>query len=145
MTLEWYADRGTWNALERPASLVHGIAFIRGAAPNICLYATAGSLRLQVGVERFPVSADTPRILCRRDLASFGLRRRFLIESAARTPLFSQAYWAERDRDFFSWLAQMAADGAWRSRAALEWSDGVAPDRLRGLAAAGREPRQQPL
>ena len=39
MVLQWHVSGGTWSAYEMPPSLVHGVALIRAAQPNICVYA----------------------------------------------------------------------------------------------------------
>ena len=63
---------GTWTAYDVPPSLVHGVALIRAAQPNICVYGHAGRLRLQVGPDQYALSENSPRIKCTRGWASFG-------------------------------------------------------------------------
>src|SRR5271154_5970273 len=110
MVLQWHALGGTWTACDNPPPLVHGVALIRASQPNICLYAHAGRLRLQVGPNQYTLSENSPRITCTRGLASFGLRRRFTVESSTGGVLFSSAYWTNQGHDFFRWLAAKAED-----------------------------------
>jgi hypothetical protein len=131
MVLGWHALGGTWTALDEPPPRVHGIALIRGAQPNICLYATGGRLRLQVGAQQFALTENSPRLRCLPDYASLGLRRRFVVESSTGGVLFSQAYWAGQGSDFFRWLAGRADDPDWRVATARRWSDGVSAEALR--------------
>ncbi len=84
MVLQWHVLGGTWTAYDVPPSLVHGIALIRAAQPNICVYGHGGRLRLQVGPNQYALSENSPRISCSRGVASFGLRRRFTVESSDR-------------------------------------------------------------
>src|SRR5271166_5579386 len=46
MVLQWHALGGTWAAYDNPPALVHGIALINAAEPNVCLYAQSGNLVL---------------------------------------------------------------------------------------------------
>src|ERR1700679_1679510 len=89
MVLQWHALGGTWTACDTPPPLVHGIALIRAAQPNICIYGLAGRLRLQVGATQYALSENSPRISCTRGLASFGFRRRFTVKSSTGGLLFS--------------------------------------------------------
>jgi len=130
MVLQWHILGGTWSAYDVPPSLVHGVALIRAAQPNICVYGQAGRLRLQVGADQYELSADSPRIKCSRGLASFGLFRRFTVESSGGV-LFSQAYWTGQGEDFFCWLAARAQLQDWRAKIGRQWSDGVAAAVLR--------------
>jgi len=131
MVLQWHAFGGTWTAYDDPPPLVHGIALIRPSQPNICLYAQAGRLRLQVGPNQYALSDNSPRITCTSGLASFGLRRRFTVESSTGGVLFSHAYWTSQGTDFFRWLAAKAEDPDWRVASGRKWSDGVACAELR--------------
>ena len=70
MVLQWHVLGGTWTAYDVPPSLVHGVALIRAAQPNICVYGRAGRLRLQVGPEQYALSENSPRIKCSRGWAS---------------------------------------------------------------------------
>jgi len=130
MVLQWHVLEGTWTAHDAPPSVVHGIALIRAAQPNICLYAHDGRLRLQVGPDQFLLSENSPRIKCTPGLVSFGLRRRFSVESGEGV-LFSHAYWINRGEDFFRWLAAKAQSSAWRAASAQQWSAGVPAPELR--------------
>jgi hypothetical protein len=125
MVLQWHVLGGTWTAYDVPPSLVHGVALIRAAQPNMCVYAHAGRLRLQVGPNQYPLSEDSPRIKCTRGWASFGLRRRFTVESSDGSLLFSHAYWTNRGEDFFRWLTARAQHANWRLAIGRQWSDGV--------------------
>jgi hypothetical protein len=125
MVLQWHVLGGTWSAHDVPPSLVHGVALIRATLPNICVYGHAGQLRLQVGPNQYALSDDSPRIKCTRGLASFGLRRRFSVESSAGDVLFSHSYWANQGEDFFRWLAARAQDPEWRGTCGRQWSEGV--------------------
>ena len=131
MVLHWHALGGTWTACDTPPPLVHGIALIRAAQPNICIYGLAGRLRLQVGPSQFALSENSPRISCTRGLASFGFRRRFTVKSSTGGLLFSHGYWTNQHQDFFRWLATQAEDPDWRASCGRQWSDGVAASALR--------------
>lgn len=131
MVLKWHALGGTWTAYDDPPPLVHGIALIRPSQPNICLYAQAGRLRLQVGPNQYALSENSPRITCTRGLASFGFRRRFTVESSTGGVLFSYAYWTNQGQDFFRWLADKAEDPDWRVASGRKWSEGMASADLR--------------
>jgi hypothetical protein len=131
MVLKWHALGGTWTAYDDPPPLVHGVALIRASQPNICLYAHAGRLRLQVGPNQYTLSENSPRITCTRGLASFGLRRRFTVESSTGGVLFSYAYWTNQGHDFFRWLAAKAEDPDWRVASGRKWSEGVESAELR--------------
>ena len=131
LVLEWNAANGTWQAFDVPPALVHGVALIRADQPNICLFARDDRLNLQIGGDRYELSDRTPRILWRPGVATFGLRRRFVLESGDGARLFSQGYWRGAGEDFFSWLASRTADPAWRGEIARRWSAGVPPEVLR--------------
>jgi hypothetical protein len=131
MVLEWHTLGGTWTAYDVPPQRVNGIAWIRPSLPNICLYAREGRLRLQIGTDQFELSQTAPRIRCSRGFASFGLRRRFTVESGSGEVLYSYAYWTRRGRDFFRWLATNAANPEWRATTGRQWSDGVLSAELR--------------
>lgn len=131
MVLQWHLLGGTWTAYDAPPSLVHGVALIRAAQPNICIYGLGGRLRLQVGPDQFALSENSPRIKCTRGVASFGLRRRFTVESSTGGVLYTQAYWSNQGEDFFRWLAARAQDPDWRAAAGRQWSEGVSPAALR--------------
>jgi hypothetical protein len=131
MVLQWHVLGGTWTAYDMPPSLVHGIALIRAAQPNICVYGHGGRLRLQVGPDQFALSENSPRIKCSRGVASFGLRRRFTVESTTGGVLFSHAYWTRQGEDFFRWFAARAQDPDWRTATGRRWTDGVSAPVLR--------------
>ena len=131
MVLNWQALGGTWTACDTPPPLLHGIALIRAAQPNICIYGLAGRLRLQVGPHQYALSENSPRISCARVLASFGFRRRFMVKSSTGGMLFSHGYWTNQHQDFFHWLAAKAEDPDWRATSGRQWSDGVAASALR--------------
>jgi len=131
MVLQWHVLGGTWTAYDTPPSLVHGVALIRAAQPNICLYGHDGQLRLQVGPNQYALSENSPRIKCTRGLASFGFRRRFTVESSTGGLLFSHAYWTDQGEDFFRWLATKAQDPSWRAAIGRQWSEGVHTAALR--------------
>ena len=131
MVLHWHALGGTWTACDTPPPLVHGIALIRAAQPNICIYGHSGRLRLQVGPNQYVLSENSPRISCTRGLASFGFRRRFMVKSSTGGVLFSHGYWTNQHQDFFRWLAARAEDPDWRATSGRLWSDGVAAAALR--------------
>jgi hypothetical protein len=130
MVLQWHVLGGTWTAYDVPPSLVHGVALIRAAQPNICMYAQSGRLRLQVGPNQYELQSNSPRIKCTHGLASFGLRRRFSVESNAGV-LFSHAYWTTQGDDFFRWIAARAQDPNWRVTIGRQWSEGVTAAVLR--------------
>ncbi len=131
MVLQWHGLGGTWTALDAPPLLVHGIALIRAAQPNICVFGQGGHLHLQVGAEQFELQENSPRIRCSRGLASFGFRRHFTVESSTGEVLFNHAYWTGQGADFFRWLAARAADPKWRAANGRRWSDGVDSATLR--------------
>ena len=131
MALQWHALGGTWTASDTWPPLVHGIALIRAAKPNICLYGQAGRLRLQVGPTQYALSENSPRIRCVRRLASFGFRRRFTVESSTGGVLYSYAYWTTQHHDFFRWLAMKAEDPDWRISSGRQWSEGLTAAALR--------------
>jgi hypothetical protein len=131
MVLQWHVLGGTWTAYDMPPSLVHGVALIRAAQPNICVYGHAGRLRLQVGPNQYALSENSTRIKCTRGLASFGFRRRFTVESGTGGLLFSHAYWTDQGEDFFRWLATRAQDLGWRAAIGRQWSEGVQAAALR--------------
>ncbi len=132
MVLQWHILGGTWSAYDVPPSLVHGVALIRVAQPNICVYGQDGRLRLQVGPDQFDLSENSPRIKCTRGVASFGLYRRFTVESG-REVLFSQAYWTGQGGNFFQWLAARAQHEDWGAKIGRQWSEGLAAAVLRSV------------
>lgn len=125
MVLEWRASTGSWTPCDVPPALVHGVALIRAGHLNICIYGRGGLLHLQVGADQFTLSERAPRIKCSRGLASFGLRRRFQIESDEGGVLLSYSYWRGRGEDFHRWLAARAAKPDWRAANGRRWSEGV--------------------
>jgi hypothetical protein len=131
MVLQWHALGGTWTACDMPPALVHGIALISAAGPNICIYGQGGRLRLQVGPHQYALSENSPRISCTRGIAGFGFRRRFTVRSSSGDVLFSHSYWTHQGRDFYRWLAEKASDPDWRISCARQWSDGVAFEAMR--------------
>jgi hypothetical protein len=131
MILRWHTPAGTWTAHDVPPTVVHGVAFIRASLPNICLYAKSGRLRLQIGEREYALSENSPRIKCTAVIASFGLRRRFTVESSTGGMLFSYVYWAHRRHDFFVWLARKAGDPEWRTTSGRRWSEGLESAALR--------------
>ena len=131
MVLQWHALGGTWTACDIPPALVHGVALIRAAQPNICVYGQAGRLRLQVGSDQYALSENSPRISCTRGLASFGFRRRFTVSSSTGGVLYNYAYWTDQRHDFFRWLAARAEDPDWRVASGRRWSEGLSATALR--------------
>ncbi len=131
MVLEWHTLGGTWTAYDVPPPRVNGIAWIRPSLPNVCLFAQDGRLRLQIGAEQFELSEHLPRIRCTRGFASFGLRRRFTVESDSGEVLYTYSYWTRQGADFFRWLATSAADPVWRTTSGRQWSGGVSSADLR--------------
>lgn len=131
MVLQWHVLGGTWTACDVPPSLVHGVALIRAAQPNICVYGFGGRLRLQVGPDQYALSENSPRIKCTRGVASFGLRRRFTVESSTGGVLYSHSYWTNQGEDFFRWFSARAQDPDWRAAAGRQWSEGVSAPVLR--------------
>src|ERR1700722_6162806 len=81
MVLQWNSVNGTWVAFDDPPALVHAVALIRAAKPNICLFGRDGRLPLQVGSEQYALEEEAPRLTWSRGSATFGLRRRFTVES----------------------------------------------------------------
>jgi hypothetical protein len=131
MVLQWNAVNGTWTAFDDPPALVHGVALIRAAKPNICLFGRDGRLYVQVDSDQYAMTQDEPRLAWRRGSATFGLRRRFTVESRDGALLCGHAYWNGQGDEFFSWLVARAADPRWRETNARRWSDGVQPAVLR--------------
>jgi hypothetical protein len=131
MALQWHALGGTWTACDSPPALVHGIALISPAGPNICIYGQGGRLKLQIGPNQFALAENSPRISCTRGIASFGFRRRFAVKSGSGGVLFSHSYWTNQGRDFFKWLAEKAEDPDWRIACGRQWSEGLTSTALR--------------
>ena len=131
MLLQWHVKDGTWSAYDAPPALVHGVALIRAGQPNICLYARGGELMLQLGSRQRPFTADSLRIKCGTAFLTFGLRKRFSIESSNGELLFSHAYWASQGEEFFPWIAARAQDPGWRASKGRLWSDGISAAALR--------------
>lgn len=131
MVLQWHVLGGTWSAHEMPPSLAHGVALIRAAQPNVCVYALNGRLRLQIGPEQYTLAENSPRIKCTRGFATFGFRRRFTVESSTGGVLFSHPYWTPQAEDFFRWLTNKAQDPDWRAATGRQWSEGVPAALLR--------------
>jgi len=127
MVLQWNFVNGSWAALDDPPPLVHGVALIRAAKPNFCLFGRDGWLNLQVGSDQYSLTEDAPRLSWSRGSASFGLRRRFTVESGDGAMLLNHAYWNRQGDEFFSWLVARAADPDWRAARARDWSAGVQP------------------
>ena len=131
MLLQWHVLGGTWSAYDSPPSLVHGVALIRSGQPNICMYGRAGELLLQVGSLQHPLTKESPRIRCATVLSTFGLRKRFSVESSTGGVLFSHAYWAHQGEEFFPWIAARAQDADWRAQIGRLWSEGISAADLR--------------
>jgi len=131
MILQWHALEGTWTACDVPPALVHGVALIRASQPNVCLYGRDGRLHLQMAADQYALSENSPYIKWQRGLASFGLRRRFTVESASGVVLASHSYWTSQGDDFFSWLVSRIADPQWRAINGQLWSEGVEATVLR--------------
>ncbi len=131
MVLEWHTLGGTWAAYDIPPLLVNGIALIRPSLPNVCVYAQGGRLQLQIGPTQYALSEPSTCIRCTRGIGSFGLRRRFTVESGSGRVLYSYAYWIGKGQDFFRWLAAKASDPDWRATSGRRWSEGVASAALR--------------
>lgn len=131
MFLQWHAIEGTWTASDDTPSLVHGVALIRAEPPNFCLFGRGGRLYFQAGTEQFELSERSPRLRWRRTWITFGLRRRFTIESSDGGVLFGHAYWSDHDDEFFSWATARVADPAWRIQNGQRWSEGLSPAALR--------------
>src|SRR5450756_2518036 len=119
MVLQWNSVNGTWTAFDDPPALVHGVALIRAARPNICLFGRDGRLHLQVGSEQYSLAKDGPRLARSRGSATFGLRRRFTVVSGDGAMLLNHAYWNGQGDEFFSWLVSRAADPEWRAIPAM--------------------------
>jgi hypothetical protein len=143
MAVQWNVANGAWTSHEEAPALVHGIALIRPARDNVCLYGHAGTLILQIGAEHH-VLADTgavhtgavhtdPGILvkCSRIALSLGFRREIAVTSAGGAALFTHQYWIGSGPDFFKLLADKTAAAEWRAASALSWSDGVSSTQLR--------------
>jgi len=131
MVLEWHTLGGTWTAYDIPPPRVNGIALIRPALPNVCLYAQGGELLLQIGPNQHVLSHQATRVRCVRGFAGFGFRRRFIVDSGTGAVLYSHAYWVRRGPDFFRWIAAKAADAEWRVATGRRWSEGVPSEDLR--------------
>ncbi len=137
---------GTWTAYDVPPSLVHGVALIRSAQPNICVYGHGGRLRLQVGTEPIravrelaahQVHAGAWRVLAFAGASRSNPEHRRHVCSATR-------YWTNQGEDFFRWLAARAQDPDWRvaRRAAMVGRRACGRAAL-GLSRLG-DARQQP-
>jgi len=130
MFLRWQVASGTWVACDVPPALVHGIALIRAAGPNLCLFGWNDRLHLQVGREIHELAGEGLRIKCGPVLASLGLRRRFVIEDSGRV-LYRTSYWTGQNDDFCRWLAARAANPDWRLERGRSWSAGASPGAVR--------------
>jgi hypothetical protein len=124
MFLRWQIANGKWVACDVPPPVVHGIALIRAAGPNICLFGRGGQLHLQVGTDLHLLSGNSLRIKCRPILASLGLRKRFTIEDGTRV-VYRHSYWTGQSDDFFRWLAARAGSAQWRQSQGTNWSAGA--------------------
>jgi len=124
MFLRWQIGSGAWVACDVPPPRVHGVALIRAAGPNICLYGWGGGLHLQVGKDRYLLSGAALRIKCGPVLATLGLRKRFIVEDGTHI-VYRHAYWSAQSDDFFRWLAARAASAQWRQAQGKTWSAGV--------------------
>lgn len=131
MALQWHALGGTWTACNTPPALVHGIALIGPAEPNICVYGQGGQLKLQIGPNQYAMVENSPRVICTRGMAGFGLRRKFVVRSVSGAVLFSTSYWTGQGRDFYKWLAERSEDPAWLMACGHRWSEGLSPAELR--------------
>jgi len=131
LVLKWHRLGGTFTTFDVAPPLVHGVALIRAAQPNICMYAEAGNLLLQIGTDRYSLANHAPRITCTRELAGFGFRRRFSVRSTTNELLYDLKYWTNRGHDFFHWLAAKTKDREWRTSSARQWTEGLSPAQLR--------------
>jgi len=127
MVLQWHILGGTWTAYDTPPSLVHGVALIRAAQPNICVYGHGGRLRLQVGLNNSPCRRTRPDQMHAR-------RRKLRLEASIhrrvddRGVLFSHSYWtgSHGGEDFFRWFA---------ARVQIRLADCDGPPMERGVSA----------
>jgi len=133
MVLQWHALAGTWDTYENEPALVHGVAYIHPGQPNICVFGQGGRLRLQIGLQKYILSENSPLIKCIPAFMSFGLRQRFIIESSTGDLLYKATYWKSQTEDFYLWLAEHAANPNWRNNSALKWSEGVTPAAIRAV------------
>lgn len=133
MILQWHTLGGTWTALDNPPALLHGVALIRPAGPNVCVFGQGGRLMLQIGPQRHDFTAADLLVGFGRNWLLGGFRRRFWVKSASGEVLFDQRYWSAQRRDFFRWLAGQAKDPAWAQTHGRLWSAGVAAAALRPL------------
>jgi len=141
MAVQWNVASGGWSSHEEAPALVHGIALIRPAADNLCLYGHDGALILQIGAEHHVLAdagtADpdaTPAgitIQCDRIALSLGMRRQIIVKSRDGNALFTHQYWIGSHADFFKLLADKTASAEWRAACARTWSDGVSSTLLR--------------
>lgn len=131
MVLQWHSLGGTWTACDQPPALVHGIALIRPAQANVCVYGQHERLWLQIGPSHYSLSEGSLQISCTRGLASFGFRRRFSVKSGTGGLLFTHAYWTDQGRDFFRWLAEKNTDADWRIACGRDWSKGLSQSAMR--------------
>jgi hypothetical protein len=131
MVLEWHTLGGTWTAYDIPPPRVNGIALIRPTLPNVCLYGQGGELLLQIGPNQHVLSRQTTRVRWVRGFASFGFRRRFIVDSGNGAVLYSYSYWVRPGPDFFRWIAAKATDADWRVATGRLWSDGMLSSDLR--------------
>ncbi len=131
LVLKWHRLGGTFTTYDEAPALVHGVALIRASQPNICIYAEAGDLLLQIGTEQYSLANNSPRVSCTRKLAGFGFRRRFSVQSSNHDLLYDHKYWTSRGQDFFHWLAAKTQDPEWRASSGKQWSEGLTPAKLR--------------
>jgi len=119
-----------WHALEARGRL----AMFPGARARSGIDTRLATQRVPVRTGRAPAFADGGGSICavgkfslhqmQRGLASFGLRRRFTVESASGVVLASHSYWTSQGDDFFSWLVSRIADPQWRAINGQLWSEG---------------------
>lgn len=136
MAMQWHVASGGWSSHEEAPALVHGIALIRPAADNVCLYGQHGALILQISAEHHVLAAADAAhtgvaIHCNRIALSLGMRREIAVMARGGEALFTHQYWIGSHPDFFKLLADKTASAEWRATCARAWSEGVSSTRLR--------------
>lgn len=131
MTVRWNIGAQTGTPEEEASGLVHGVAYMRPSQPPICVFGQGGNLLLQVNGRCVVLYPGEPRVRCKPQLLTLGVRREFRIVDRTGGTLYVEHYWAGSGPDFFRLLSAHCAAPGWRSDSAQSWSDGIDPAELR--------------
>ncbi len=131
MMVRWNIGNQTGTPEEEASGLVHGLAYMRPSQSPVCVFGQGGNLLLQVNGRSVVLYPGEPRVRCRPQFLTAGLRRIFRIEDRTGGTLYVENYWAGTGPDFFRLLSEHCTKPGWRSHSALSWSDGIDPGELR--------------